>query len=180
MELYKDDSDKLPSFEYIQDKFLKDCPYVARGGKPDPCPDGDCDCFNDDGMGCMFGICVCLYKEHLVFNHTICYNIEKLNHYENVTQTKLQCPRTCRATDENNTCMKPLKHNPKTGRCECPDGTPVIPKITNHFTLDTASSWKACKPINATLPPPTLSPDKPPIRTVTVSIRNMQTRRDKS
>ena len=148
------------SIDGIQEKYSQDCPFVARGGKPDPCPDGDCDCFQEDGIGCMFGICVCLYQEHLVFDHhTKCYSIIDINHYENITKSELKCPRMCKATDESNTCISPSMKNSETGRCECPDGTPVIPKFTKHLTLNSTASLELCGPSPTPLPtsPPSVS-----------------------
>ena len=152
--------DSLLSFDYIQEKYSQDCPFIARGGKPEPCPDGDCDCFQKDGIGCIFGICVCLYREHLVFDHpSKCYNIINLHHYENMTKSELRCPRMCTATNESNTCIYPSMKNLETGSCECPDGTPVIPKFTKHLTLNLTVSQELCAASSTplTTSPPTVS-----------------------
>ena len=146
--------DSFLSFDEIQEQFSQDCPYLAKGGKPDPCPDGDCECFQEDGTGCMFGICVCLHHSHILFNrHTNCDSIENLNHYQNITKSELKCPRMCKAKDESNTCHS--RKNSETGRCECPDGTPVVPKFTKHLTLDSTASLQLCEPAMpmSTIPP---------------------------
>lgn len=70
------------------DQVYSQCSLIEKGGKSEiDCnsSDGDCNCFQEDGTGCMFGLCVCLYKEHLVFDHMNCNEIQHLNHYENDT-----------------------------------------------------------------------------------------------
>ena len=146
----------LLSFDEIQETYSQDCPYIAKGGKPDPCLDEDCDCFQEDGIGCMFGLCVCLFQAHLVFNrHTKCDSITDLTHYQNITNFELGCPRMCKAADESNTCPLPTRKNSETGRCECPDGTPVVPRFTKHLTLNSTASLQLCGPPMpmSTIPP---------------------------
>ena len=140
-------------------RIYPNCPLIESGGKPDLCPDGrDCNCFEEDGTGCMFGLCVCLHKAHLVFNHMKCNDIQQLNHYENDTlrPPEKACPRMCKAIDESNTCMPPSVKDPKSGRCHCRDGTPIVPQITEQLTLDTAATLKLCG--NSSLPQPTTTP----------------------
>ena len=140
-------------------QIYSNCPLIENGGKPDLCPDGDCNCFEEDGTGCMFGFCVCLHKAHLVFNHMKCNDVQHLNHYENDTESENTCPRMCKANDENNTCMPPTVKDPNTGRCHCRDGTPIVPFITKQLTLDTATTLKQCG--NSPLPQPTTTPLQP-------------------
>ena len=155
-----------PSLENFHQIF-SNCSLMESGGKPDLCPDGDCKCFEEDGTGCMFGFCVCLHKAHLVFNHMKCNDIQHLNHYENDTESKNACPRMCKAIDESNTCMAPSVKDPKSGRCQCGDGTPIVPHITRQLTLDTATTLKQCG--NSSLPRPTTTPIQP-ITTLSPSV----------
>ena len=141
------------------DQVYSQCSLIEKGGKSEiDCnsSDGDCNCFQEDGTGCMFGLCVCLYKEHLVFDHMNCNEIQHLNHYENDTESKDKCPRMCRALDESNTCMPPTIKNETTGRCHCPDGNPIVPFITKQLTLNTTATVTLCG--DSIIPPTITSP----------------------
>ena len=144
-------------------QIYSNCPLIESGGKPDLCPDGDCNCVEEEDTGCMFGLCVCLHKVHLVFNHMKCNDIKHLNHYENDTESENACPRMCKAIDESNTCMHPTVKDPKTGRCQCWDGTPIVPHITTQLTLDTDTTLKQCGPRPTTTPIQTITTHSPSV-----------------
>ena len=105
------------------------CPNILSGGKQD-CSDGDCRCFDEGETGCIFGICVCTWKEDLVFPDQIKCNDKIHRHiYENITYSKHECPRTCLASDQSNTCFPPTRKGAD-GQCVCHDGSPVVPIFT--------------------------------------------------
>ena len=132
------------------------CPNVISGGKQD-CSDGDCECFDEGETGCIFGICVCTWKEHVVFDdHIKCNDMIHPNTYDNTTYSENQCPRTCLASDRSNNCFPPTTKGGD-GQCICPDGSPVQPiftKDSHGALLNSKASLKLCPRVNVTEPPP--------------------------
>ena len=131
------------------------CPNVFSGGKQD-CSDGDCKCFDEGETGCIFGICICTWKSDLIFGDQIKCNDKIHRHiYENITYSEHQCPRTCLALDQSNTCFPPTQKGVD-GQCYCPDGSPVVPIFTTDShgpQLDPTASLEICSRGNVTITP---------------------------
>ena len=122
------DEENLDPFEYSNT-----CPDVFNGGK-ESCDGQDCECAQDGETVCMIGICVCMHQRHLAYDQVSCNNINHAQILKTKNHSELNCPTTCLATSENNSCP-PSSSKREDGKCFCDDGTQVKPTITKDYRL---------------------------------------------
>ena len=118
------------AFDYFQH-----CPDIFNGGKADCDGIDECECSQDGETVCIFGICVCMHQQHLAFDKISCSDEHHALALQNITQGELNCPRTCLATSESNSCP-PSSTKGNDGRCYCPnDNSRVVPQFTIDHKL---------------------------------------------
>ena len=100
----------LDPFEY-----LNRCPDVFNGGK-ESCDGPECECAQDGETVCIIGICVCMHERHLAFDQISCNDRNHAHILKTKNHSELNCPTTCLATSENNSCP-PSSTKKEDGKC---------------------------------------------------------------
>ena len=116
--------------------IFQQCPNVLNGGKEDCDSIEECECSQDGETVCIFGICVCMHQRHLAFDKISCSDENHALVLKNTTHGELNCPQTCLATSESNSCP-PSSVKGDDGKCYCVgDNSRVFPEFTADHKLD--------------------------------------------
>ena len=114
--------------------IFQHCPDVFTGGKEDCDSMEECECSQDGETVCIFGICVCMHQRHLAFDKISCSDENHASILKNTTHG--DCPQTCLATSESNSCP-PSSIKGDDGKCYCAgDHSRVVPVFTADHKLD--------------------------------------------